>query len=154
MFGYQCLCQWSASRCRNVPIWVRHRFKPQEHCWKEKSKIQVWHCWSSTVYICIWMSTCVPPLSFSALEMLLEINQSENRRSSFSKLAMNTLLNSNLPVKYGLTGHLNSTDSISDGFYDVGKVCICLRSSENYVTTRPSTIVFSLSLRLKPVRRF
>ncbi|KAG7236989.1 hypothetical protein INR49_032920 [Caranx melampygus] len=57
-----------------------------------------------------------------ALEMLQEINQSVNRRSSFSKMAMISLLNHNLPVKYSLTGQLASTDIISDGFYDAGKV--------------------------------
>ncbi len=61
-----------------------------------------------------------------ALEMLQKINQSENRRSSFSELAMMSLLNSNLSVKYGLKGHLASTDIISDGFYDTGKVCVCV----------------------------
>lgn len=37
---------------------------------------------------------------------------------------MISLLNSNLAVKYSLTGHLASTDIISDGFYDAGKVCV------------------------------
>lgn len=55
--------------------------------------------------------------------MLQDINQSQNRRSKFSKMAMITLLNFNLPVKYALMGHLASTDKITDGFYDVGKVC-------------------------------
>ncbi len=68
---------------------------------------------SSSVYVCL-----------RALEMLQEINQSVNRRSRFSKLAMISLLNSNLSVKYSLTGHLASTDIISDGFYDAGKVCV------------------------------
>lgn len=55
--------------------------------------------------------------------MLQEINQSENYRNKFSKTAMITLLKFNLPVKYGLMGHLASSDNVSDGFYDVGKVC-------------------------------
>lgn len=38
-------------------------------------------------------------------------------------MAMITLLNFNLPVKYALMGHLASTDKITDGFYDVGQVC-------------------------------
>ncbi|XP_068565873.1 armadillo repeat-containing protein 3 isoform X1 [Cebidichthys violaceus] len=59
---------------------------------------------------------------FGALEMLQQINQSVTRRSSFSRLAMISLLNSNLSVKYSLTGHLASTDVISEGFYDAGKV--------------------------------
>ncbi|KAF0028201.1 hypothetical protein F2P81_019288 [Scophthalmus maximus] len=58
---------------------------------------------------------------FGALELLREINQSANRRSSFSELAMISLLNSNLSVKYSLTGHLAFTDIVSDGFYDAGQ---------------------------------
>ncbi|XP_044032814.1 armadillo repeat-containing protein 3 isoform X2 [Siniperca chuatsi] len=67
--------------------------------------------------------TAVEMCKFGALEMLQEINQSANRRSSFSKLAMIRLLNSNLSVKYSLTDHLASTDIMRDGFYDGGKVC-------------------------------
>ncbi|KAI9518682.1 hypothetical protein NQZ68_035073 [Dissostichus eleginoides] len=59
--------------------------------------------------------------TFGALEMLQEINQSVNRRSRFSELAMISLLNSNLSAKYSLTSHLASTDLICDGFYDAGK---------------------------------
>ncbi|XP_022622004.1 armadillo repeat-containing protein 3 [Seriola dumerili] len=66
--------------------------------------------------------TTVEMCKFGALEMLQEINQSVNRSSSFSKMAMISLINCNLPVKYSLTGHLASTDIISDGFYDAGKV--------------------------------
>ncbi|KAL6097965.1 armc3 [Pungitius sinensis] len=58
---------------------------------------------------------------FGALERLQQINQSATHRSSFSRLAMMSLLNSNLSVKYSLTGHLAPTDIISDGFYDTGK---------------------------------
>ncbi|XP_070709364.1 armadillo repeat-containing protein 3 [Pempheris klunzingeri] len=67
--------------------------------------------------------TAVEMCKFGALEMLQEINQSLNRRNSFSELAMLSLLNTNLSVKYSLTGHLASTDTIRDGFYDVGKAC-------------------------------
>ncbi|XP_038582320.1 armadillo repeat-containing protein 3 isoform X1 [Micropterus salmoides] len=66
--------------------------------------------------------TAVEMCKYGALEMLQEINQSVNRKSSFSKLAMISLLNSNLSVKYSLTDHLASTDIISNGFYDAGKV--------------------------------
>ncbi|XP_058479400.1 armadillo repeat-containing protein 3 isoform X1 [Solea solea] len=58
---------------------------------------------------------------YGALEMLQEINMSVNRRSNFSETAMKSLLDSNLSVKYSLTGQLASTNIISDGFYDAGK---------------------------------
>ncbi|XP_030254507.1 armadillo repeat-containing protein 3 isoform X2 [Sparus aurata] len=67
--------------------------------------------------------TAVEMCRFGAVELLHEINQSVKRRSSVSKLAMTSLLNSNLSVKYSLTGHLSSTDIIRDGFYDAGKAC-------------------------------
>uniref|UniRef100_A0A4W6FP15 Armadillo repeat containing 3 n=1 Tax=Lates calcarifer TaxID=8187 RepID=A0A4W6FP15_LATCA len=65
--------------------------------------------------------TAVEMCKFGAMEMLQEINQSVNRKSISSELAMISLLNSNLSVKYSLTGHLASTDIINDGFYDAGK---------------------------------
>lgn len=71
---------------------------------------------------------CCVYVGLRALEMLQEINQSVNRKSSYSKLAMTSLLNSNLSVKYNLTGHLASTDVIIDGFYDAGKVCSLLQT--------------------------
>ncbi|KAF1372810.1 hypothetical protein PFLUV_G00253730 [Perca fluviatilis] len=69
------------------------------------------------------VNTAAEMCQFGALEMLQEINLSVNRRSRFSELAMISLLNFNLSVKYSLTSHLASTDIISDGFYDVGKAC-------------------------------
>lgn len=54
--------------------------------------------------------------------MLQEISQSTNRRNSFSDVALISLLNSNLPAKFSLTGQLTSTDNISGGFYDAGRV--------------------------------
>lgn len=69
------------------------------------------------ISVCACVYVCL-----RALELLREINQSANRRSSFSELAMISLLNSNLSVKYSLTGHLAFTDIVSDGFYDAGQV--------------------------------
>ncbi|XP_005912137.1 armadillo repeat-containing protein 3 isoform X4 [Haplochromis burtoni] len=65
--------------------------------------------------------TAVELCKFGALEILQEINQSKTRRNSFSELAVNSLLNSNLSFKYSLTSSLASTDIITCGFYDAGK---------------------------------
>ncbi|XP_039472834.1 armadillo repeat-containing protein 3 isoform X3 [Oreochromis aureus] len=65
--------------------------------------------------------TAVEMCKFGALEILQEINQSKTRRNSFSELAVNSLLNSNLSFKYSLTSSLASTDIITGGFYDAGK---------------------------------
>ncbi|XP_055086096.1 armadillo repeat-containing protein 3 [Periophthalmus magnuspinnatus] len=56
-----------------------------------------------------------------ALEKLQKINQSESQKTVFSEMAMMSLLNSNLPVKYSLMGFLSPTDHVKDGFYDAGK---------------------------------
>ncbi|XP_054479178.1 armadillo repeat-containing protein 3 [Anoplopoma fimbria] len=78
-------------------------------------------CWA--INVCATdVPVAVEICKFGALELLQQINQSVNRKSSFSRLAMISLLNSNLSVKYSLTGNLASTDLISDGFYDAGKV--------------------------------
>ncbi|XP_068160683.1 armadillo repeat-containing protein 3 [Antennarius striatus] len=58
-----------------------------------------------------------------ALEILLEITQSLDCRNGYSKSALISLLNFNLPAKYSLTGHLAVADVIQDGFYDAGKAC-------------------------------
>lgn len=59
---------------------------------------------------------------YRALEILQEINCSLTRKNKFSGVALEKLLNSNLSVKYSLTGHLLSTDITTDGFYDPGQV--------------------------------
>ncbi|KAM4544134.1 armadillo repeat-containing protein 3 [Fundulus diaphanus] len=77
------------------------------------------------VDVCAGETSCaVEMCRLGALEILQQINQSGNRRTSFSELAMISLLNTNLPVKYSLMGHLASTDIITSGFYDAGKVCL------------------------------
>ncbi|XP_019724964.1 armadillo repeat-containing protein 3 [Hippocampus comes] len=66
--------------------------------------------------------TSVEMCKFGALEMLNEINQADSSRSKFSEFAFNSLLQSSLSLKYGLTDHLATTDLITDGFYDAGKL--------------------------------
>ncbi|XP_037829008.1 armadillo repeat-containing protein 3 isoform X2 [Kryptolebias marmoratus] len=68
-------------------------------------------------------SSAVEMCKFGALETLQEISQSANRRNHFSDVAIISLLDSNLPVKFSLTGQLTSADIITGGFYDAGKVC-------------------------------
>ncbi|KAF1372916.1 hypothetical protein PFLUV_G00254870 [Perca fluviatilis] len=53
------------------------------------------------------VNAAVEMCQFGALEMLQEINLSVNRRSRFSELAMISLLNFNLSVKYSLTKELS-----------------------------------------------
>ncbi|KAG5851068.1 hypothetical protein ANANG_G00089090 [Anguilla anguilla] len=77
-------------------------------------------CWA--VRICASDEpTAIEMCRLEALETLQEINSSPNRRSKFSEAALQRLLDSNLSVKYSLTGHLSSTNITVDGFYDPGK---------------------------------
>uniref|UniRef100_A0A8C5P2W2 Armadillo repeat containing 3 n=2 Tax=Jaculus jaculus TaxID=51337 RepID=A0A8C5P2W2_JACJA len=57
-----------------------------------------------------------------ALDVLAEINLSVTQKNKFSEAAYNKLLNSNLPLKYSQTGCLSSSNIISDGFYDYGRI--------------------------------
>ncbi|XP_049604694.1 armadillo repeat-containing protein 3-like [Syngnathus scovelli] len=74
--------------------------------------------------------TSVEMCKYGALELLDEINQSDNRRSKFSEFALSSLMQSSMSLKYGLTDNLSSTDIITDGFYDAGK----LRFDQKVVT--------------------
>uniref|UniRef100_A0A3Q1FKK5 Armadillo repeat containing 3 n=1 Tax=Acanthochromis polyacanthus TaxID=80966 RepID=A0A3Q1FKK5_9TELE len=95
-------------------------------------------------------ATAVEMCKYGALEFLQEISQSVNRRSRFTKLAMVSLLNSNLSVKYSLTGHLTSSDIITDGFYDAGKVCYLLECTKSKLLHVKAFV--SLSLSFSPLR--
>lgn len=57
-----------------------------------------------------------------ALDILGEVNLSVSRKNKFSEAAYNKLLNNHLSLKYSQTGYLSSSNIISDGFYDYGRV--------------------------------
>ncbi|XP_008061832.1 armadillo repeat-containing protein 3 isoform X2 [Carlito syrichta] len=57
-----------------------------------------------------------------ALDILEEVNLSVSRKNKFSEVAYNKLLNNNLSLKYSQTGYLSSSNIISDGFYDYGRI--------------------------------
>nr|XP_023488029.1 armadillo repeat-containing protein 3 isoform X4 [Equus caballus] len=57
-----------------------------------------------------------------ALDILEEINLSVSRKNKFSEAAHNKLLNNHLSLKYSQTGYLSSSNIISDGFYDYGRI--------------------------------
>lgn len=62
------------------------------------------------------------PFVDRALDILEEINLSVSRKNKFSEAAHNKLLNNHLSLKYSQTGYLSSSNIISDGFYDYGRV--------------------------------
>ncbi|KAG9347730.1 hypothetical protein JZ751_003744 [Albula glossodonta] len=78
-------------------------------------------CWA--VHVCAGDEpTAIEMCRLGALEILQEINFSSNRRNKFSEAALQRLLDSNLSVKYSLTGHLSPANITVDGFYDPGQV--------------------------------
>ncbi|XP_078306478.1 armadillo repeat-containing protein 3 isoform X5 [Panthera onca] len=66
--------------------------------------------------------TAVELCTLGALDILEEVNLSVSRKNKFSEAAYNKLLNNNLSLKYSLTGYLSSSNIISDGFYDYGRI--------------------------------
>ncbi|XP_056306737.1 armadillo repeat-containing protein 3 [Danio aesculapii] len=66
--------------------------------------------------------TALELCNVGALEILQEINLSSHRSNKFSQLALQKLMDSNLSLKYSLTGHLSSSDITTDGFYDPGQI--------------------------------
>ncbi|XP_070960793.1 armadillo repeat-containing protein 3-like isoform X2 [Oncorhynchus clarkii lewisi] len=74
--------------------------------------------------------TAVEMCKLGALDLLQEINSSANRRNTFSEIALQRLLDSNLSLKYSLTNTLAPTDITVDGFYDPGQA----RSGQRVLT--------------------
>uniref|UniRef100_A0A3B5LCI6 Armadillo repeat containing 3 n=1 Tax=Xiphophorus couchianus TaxID=32473 RepID=A0A3B5LCI6_9TELE len=102
------------------------------------------------VYACAGDTSCaVKMCRLGALEILQEINQSANRRSSFSELAMTSLLNSNLPVKYNRTRRLSANDIITSGFYDAGQVCLLKCEGPDRSISSPLQLDLTISLYRK-----
>ncbi|XP_018616416.1 armadillo repeat-containing protein 3 [Scleropages formosus] len=78
-------------------------------------------CWAARVCANDEL-TATEMCKLGALEILQDINLSTNRRNKFSQAAFQQLLDSNLSVKYSLTGYLSCTNITKDGFYDPGQV--------------------------------
>ena len=88
--------------------------------WFYPTRNQIWACSFRS-----WRALTTLPSElffFSALEMLQEINASEQRRNNYTLTVYKSLLDYNLAAKYSLTGHLAPHNVITDGFYDVGQV--------------------------------
>ncbi|XP_066580867.1 armadillo repeat-containing protein 3 isoform X2 [Amia ocellicauda] len=77
-------------------------------------------CWAALV--CAGDEpTAIEMCKLGALEILQDINSSSNLRNKFSEAALHKLLDSNLSVKYSLTGYLSPSNITTDGFYDPGQ---------------------------------
>ncbi|KAM9387516.1 armadillo repeat-containing protein 3 [Phaethornis superciliosus] len=78
-------------------------------------------CWA--VMVCASdEQTAVELCRLGALDILEEINLSTTRKNNFSEAALEKLLDNNLSQKYSQIGYLSSSNIITDGFYDCGKI--------------------------------
>nr|XP_056713653.1 armadillo repeat-containing protein 3 isoform X2 [Euleptes europaea] len=78
-------------------------------------------CWA--VMVCASDEpTAAEMTRLGALDILEEINLSIGRKNNFSEVALDKILDHNLPQKYSQKGYLASNNMILDGFYDYGKV--------------------------------
>ncbi|OXB84664.1 UNVERIFIED_CONTAM: hypothetical protein H355_001141 [Colinus virginianus] len=78
-------------------------------------------CWA--VMVCASDELTAAELCrLGALDILEEINLSTGRRNNFSEAALERLLDNNLSQKYSQMGYLSSSNVITDGFYDYGKI--------------------------------
>ncbi|XP_071591153.1 armadillo repeat-containing protein 3 isoform X2 [Heliangelus exortis] len=78
-------------------------------------------CWA--VMVCASdEQTAVELCRLGALEILEEINLSTARKNNFSEAALEKLLDNNLSQKYSQIGYLSSSNIITDGFYDCGRI--------------------------------
>ncbi|XP_060104356.1 armadillo repeat-containing protein 3 isoform X1 [Heteronotia binoei] len=78
-------------------------------------------CWA--VMVCASDEpTAAEMTRLGALDILEEINLSIGRKNNFSEMALDKILDHNLPQKYSQMGYLASNNIILDGFYDYGQV--------------------------------
>ncbi|XP_030299931.1 armadillo repeat-containing protein 3 [Calypte anna] len=78
-------------------------------------------CWA--VMVCASdEQTAVELCRLGALEILEDINLSTARKNNFSEAALEKLLDNNLSRKYSQIGYLSSSNIITDGFYDCGRI--------------------------------
>ncbi|NWI91118.1 ARMC3 protein, partial [Pitta sordida] len=78
-------------------------------------------CWAVTVCASD-ERTAVELCSLGALDILEEINLSTKRKSKFSEVALEKILDNNLSHKYSRMGYLSSSNIITNGFYDCGQI--------------------------------
>ncbi|KAM6087921.1 armadillo repeat-containing protein 3 [Chlamydotis macqueenii] len=78
-------------------------------------------CWA--VMVCAGDElTAVELCRLGALDILEEINLSTGRKNNYSETALEKLLDNNLSRKYSQMGYLSSSNIITDGFYDCGRI--------------------------------
>ncbi|XP_061778450.1 armadillo repeat-containing protein 3-like [Nerophis ophidion] len=116
-----CICELAFSAEARAQLWKANGLEPLVILLRS-SHMEVLRCTCMAISVCAKDEPmAVEMCKFGALGMLQEINQSENSKSKFGEFALNSLIQSSLSLKFGLTDCLASTDVITDGFYDAGK---------------------------------
>ncbi|CAF2104579.1 unnamed protein product [Rotaria magnacalcarata] len=78
-------------------------------------------CFAITV-LCVEQTIAIEILRNGALEIILDLNTSESRKSKFTEMALQKILDSHLSAKYSYLGQLENNNITTDGFYDMGPV--------------------------------
>lgn len=78
-------------------------------------------CFAISV-LCTEHAIATEILRNGALEIVRDLNVSESRRSKFTEMAFQKILDSHLSAKYSYLGRLESNNITKDGFYDMGPV--------------------------------
>ncbi|CAF0827367.1 unnamed protein product [Rotaria sordida] len=78
-------------------------------------------CFAISV-LCIEQAIAIEILRHGALEIVRDLNTSESRKSKFTEMALQKILDSHLSAKYSYLGRLESNNITTDGFYDMGPV--------------------------------
>ncbi|CAF1511372.1 unnamed protein product [Adineta ricciae] len=78
-------------------------------------------CFAISV-LCADQAIAMEILRNGALEILRDLNASESRKSKFTEMALQRILDSQLSAKYSYLGRLENNNITTDGFYDMGPV--------------------------------
>ncbi|CAF1513712.1 unnamed protein product [Rotaria magnacalcarata] len=78
-------------------------------------------CFAITV-LCVEQTIAIEILRNGALEIIRDLNTSESRKSKFTEMALQKILDSHLSAKYSYLGQLENNNITTDGFYDMGPV--------------------------------
>ncbi|CAF0918989.1 unnamed protein product [Rotaria sp. Silwood1] len=78
-------------------------------------------CFAISV-LCVEQAIAIEILRNGALEIVRDLNTSESRKSKFTEMALQRILDSHLSAKYSYLGRLESNNITTDGFYDMGPV--------------------------------
>ncbi|CAF1281159.1 unnamed protein product [Didymodactylos carnosus] len=78
-------------------------------------------CFAISV-LCTDVTIATEILRHGALEIIRGLNTSDSRKSKFTEMALQKILDSHLSAKYSYLGRLDVNNVTTDGFYDMGPI--------------------------------